>query len=108
SRAPQIIALLAYAAVTAREGDWPRFPGFFRDFEQYLIRIELERHPSVIAAWFDAGGTGEASARLSARAFAAVAVGGAEGAKRLAALLPQLQRELSSEELLLVATVPNE
>jgi len=33
---------------------------------------------------------------------------GTEGAKRLAALLPRFQRGLTSEELLLVATVANE
>src|SRR5439155_20004088 len=106
--APKIVALLLNAAVNAGEDDWPEFPNFFRDFERYLIRMELEKHPSLVTAWWDAGGAVETPGLLPARAFAAVAVGGTEGARRLAALLPQLRRGLTSEELLLVASVPNE
>src|SRR5205823_12697865 len=55
ARAPEIVALLANAAANAPEGDWPKFPDFFRDFDRYLIRLEFERHSDLVTAWLDSG-----------------------------------------------------
>ncbi|PYK97136.1 MAG: hypothetical protein DME19_17275, partial [Verrucomicrobia bacterium] len=63
--------------------------------------------PTSVAAWLDTDEAGKTPALLSARAFAAVAMGGIEGAKRLVALLPRMQRGLSNEELLVIASAPN-
>jgi putative heme-binding domain-containing protein len=101
--APKVVALLAHAATTARAGDWPRFPNFFRDFERYLIRRELENHPPLVSQFLSSR-----SVSAEPQAFAALALGGTNGANRLAAALSKLQRAPTSEELLLVASAPNE
>src|SRR6266404_3930398 len=136
ARATVLAGLLANAAANASEGDWPRFPNFFRDFEHYLIRIELEKHPQLVTAWLDSGARGAGvpptkagesgagvppaqrgvspakvpvtSASPPARAFAALALGGAEGARRLALLMPELGRGPTAEELVLIASAPND
>jgi putative heme-binding domain-containing protein len=120
ARAPEVVALLASAAANAFAGDWPRFPDFFRDFERYLVRREFERRPALVGAWLDGdarvppvktGVRPEKAARLAAapsvRAFAALAIGGPEGARRLAAIIPGLGRSPGAEELLLIASSPN-
>ena len=56
--------------------------------ERYLVRQALEKQPGLLGRWL----TGEATrpiAPLESRAFAALALGGAEGARHLAALLPR-------------------
>jgi len=116
-RAQELVGFLANAAVNAPEGDWPRFPNFFRDFERYLVRIELEKHPQTVTAWLDNGARGAGvspakvhvtAASLPDRAFAALALGGAEGARRLALLMPGLGRDPTAEELVLIASAPND
>jgi putative membrane-bound dehydrogenase-like protein len=107
ARAPEIVTLLAGAGANAEAGDWAQAPNFFRDFERYLSRIALEKKPQLVVHWFDSGAGGSA-VPLEARAFAALAIGGQEGAKRLVRLLPELSRSLTSEELLLIASVPDE
>ena len=106
--ATEVVSILARAATQSPLEPDRKWRGYFDSFEAYLARLALEKHPMAVAAWLDRDEAGETPALLSARAFAAVAMAGSEGAKRLAALLPRFQRGLTSEELLLVATVPNE
>ena len=104
----EVISILAQAATQPLAEPDPKWRGYFDSFESCLARSALEKHPSAVAAWLDKDDAGETPALLSARAFAAVAMGGIEGAKRLAALLPRMQRGLSNEELLVIASAPNE
>src|SRR5205809_3104534 len=67
--------------------------------------MNLEDKPAALAAWFAANDdalNGDQPARL---AFAALALGGAEGARKLAQCL---QGDPTSEELLLIASAPND
>ncbi|PYM15652.1 MAG: hypothetical protein DME18_03760 [Verrucomicrobia bacterium] len=106
--ATEMISILAQAATQPPAEPDPKWRGYFDSFESYLARSALEKHPSAVAAWLDKDDAGETPALLSARAFAAVAIGGIEAAKRLAPLLPRMQRGLSNEELLVIASAPNE
>jgi putative heme-binding domain-containing protein len=96
-----VIVLLDVATHPPATGG-PRFQPYFGAFETYLVRRALERRPDVLTSWLDT----DVSAPLEARALGCVTLGGVKGAKRLAALLPQLRRGLSTEELLLIASVP--
>jgi len=96
---------LVDAGATARAGDWPKAPQYFREFERYLVRSTLERHRDALAALLVRVGDDLAP---ESRAFAALSLGGIDGARQLAAALPSLGRALATEELLLVAAVPNE
>ncbi|PYJ85169.1 MAG: hypothetical protein DME22_10130 [Verrucomicrobia bacterium] len=106
--ATEVASILARAVTRSPMEPDPKWRGYFDSFESYLARLALEKRPSAAAAWLDENEAGEPRAQLPARAFAAVAMAGTQGAKRLAALLPRFQRGLTSEELLLLATVPNE
>jgi len=103
--APAANALLD-AATQSLPSNWSRSPNYFRDFERYLVRVALERHKPVVARLLNAA----AAPKLSdeARALGSVILGGQEGAGQLARVLPKLQRPLSIEELLLIASVPAE
>ncbi len=96
---------LLYTATTAPAGDWSKAPRYFRDFERYLVRVILERHPASLTRLLDRT---DSVLTAEARAFGAVSLGGVEGARRLARALPSLERALTVEELLLVAAVPGE
>ncbi|HXT41694.1 MAG TPA: LamG-like jellyroll fold domain-containing protein, partial [Candidatus Angelobacter sp.] len=103
----QVVTQLLRAAVRMPPPQDAKWSPYFESYERYLVRLALEKNPSAVSVWFDA--RADTSNDLAARrAFAAVAMGGIEGAKRLAALLPQLKRGLSTEELLLVASVPTD
>jgi putative membrane-bound dehydrogenase-like protein len=72
-----------------------------RDFERYLARAAMEAHPQVLAAFLDS-----AAARfvpLENRLLAWLALGGKEGAIRLAEGLSELKRQPSAEEFTLLA-----
>ncbi|MEI6343493.1 MAG: PVC-type heme-binding CxxCH protein [Verrucomicrobiota bacterium] len=96
-----LCALLA-AATEARPSDWSKNPAYFRDFETYLVRVILERHRPMLAAVKPAM-TGPEGVAL-----AALVLGGPEGARTLASVLPSLKRPLATDELLLVASVSND
>ena len=70
--------------------------GYEREFERYLIRAALERHPGELAAFLDSP-AGEAQP-LEHRLFSALALPPAEGATRIAAVLPRLVRVPTDEE----------
>ena len=104
----EIIALLAQVAPSPPAESNKQWRTYFDLFEAYLARAALEKQPKAVADWLDVAEAGETAAPLSARAFAAVALGGPECARRLAALLPELGRSPTSEELLLIASAPDD
>lgn len=77
-----------------------------REFERFLVRMFLERHPDVVAKFLDS----EAAAKLpvEARVLASLALEPKTSASRVAKLLPQLDRALNDEELLRLAQFPAE
>jgi putative membrane-bound dehydrogenase-like protein len=77
-----------------------------RDFERYLVRMLLERHPVFVAAFLDT----EPARALPAegRLLAALALEPKASAARVAALLPSLSRSPGQEELLRLAQFPEE
>jgi len=77
-----------------------------REFERFLVRMFLERHPDVVAKFLDS----EAAAKLpvEARVLASLALEPKASASRVAKLLPQLDRAPNDEELLRLAQFPTE
>ncbi|HMO64609.1 MAG TPA: c-type cytochrome, partial [Verrucomicrobiota bacterium] len=86
-----------------------RIPRSFHDeFETYLVRAALERHPERVRAWLDDPRTGMTISvmygTLRLQAIGCLALGGVEGGRRLAQMAHGLQRPLTTEELVLVAS----
>jgi putative membrane-bound dehydrogenase-like protein len=77
-----------------------------REFERFLVRMFLERHPDLTATFLDS----EAAAKLpvEARVLASLALDPKTSASRVAKLLPQLDRAPNDEELLRLAQFPTE
>ncbi|MBB5037385.1 DUF7133 domain-containing protein [Prosthecobacter dejongeii] len=77
-----------------------------REFERFLVRMFLERHPEAVAKFLDS----ETAAALpvEARVLAALALDPKTSATRVAKLLPQLDRAPNDEELLRLAQFPEE
>lgn len=77
-----------------------------REFERFLVRMFLERHPDIVAKFLDS----EAAAKLpvEARVLASLALEPKASASRVAKLLPQLDRAPNDEELLRLAQFPAE
>lgn len=77
-----------------------------REFERFLVRMFLERHPNVVAKFLDS----DAAAKLpiEARVLASLALEPKTSASRVATLLPQLNRAPNDEELLRLAQFPEE
>ncbi|MDP0492399.1 MAG: DUF1080 domain-containing protein [Verrucomicrobiota bacterium JB023] len=82
----------------------PAEDAYDREFERYLIRLFLEKHPGEVATFLDS----EASQSLPAegRILASLALPPKESAARVAAILPELDRAPDSEELLRLAEFP--
>ena len=77
-----------------------------REFERFLVRMFLERHPDVVAKFLD---TDEAAKLpVEARVLASLALEPKASASRVAKLLPQLDRAPNDEELLRLAQFPEE
>jgi putative membrane-bound dehydrogenase-like protein len=76
-------------------------PAAEREFERELARRSLERASPHLAAWLSSEAADEVSPE--GLALAALAVGGPQGAKRLAGIVDRLKREPIDEELLLLA-----
>ena len=96
---------LLLAGGSSPAGDWSKAPGYYRAFERYLIRVALENHPSLVSRVWDAQ---SASLSTEAKVLGALVLAGNDGARRMARLIPDLGRPLSTEELLLVASAASE
>jgi len=77
-----------------------------REFERFLVRMFLERHPDVVAKFLDS----EAATKLPVEALvlASLALEPKASASRVAKLLPKLDRAPNEEELLRLAQFPSE
>jgi putative membrane-bound dehydrogenase-like protein len=104
--------ILVSVGTSPRASDWPKAPNFFGDFERYLIRRSLEKHPTDVVPIFTRPEIRRHTPEH--RVFAALCVGGSAGAGSLADLfLPEtirgvttrrLDRVPTTEELLLIAS----
>ncbi len=115
-RSATISALLAFAKPSLPNGPTiqssrgtkqiPVREAYDREFERFLVRMFLERHPDVVAKFLDS----EAAAKLpvEARVLASLALEPKASASRVAKLLPQLDRAPNDEELLRLAQFPAE
>ncbi len=102
------LGLLIHLGKAALEGDWMRLQqggvvakvgaAHHRDFERYLVRSALERHPVELARLL--GDPKAESWPLDNRLLAALALKPSESVAHLAKLLPRLQRDPNEEELL--------
>ncbi len=77
-----------------------------REFERFLVRMFLERHPDVVAKFLDTPDA--AKLPVEARVLASLALEPKASASRVAKLLPQLDRAPNDEELLRLAQFPEE
>ena len=77
-----------------------------REFERYLVRMFLERHPEAVAKFLDS----DDAKKLPTEALllASLALEPKSSAARVAKLLPQLQRPPGQEEVLRLAQFPDE
>ena len=75
-----------------------------REFERYLVRLLLERHPAAVERFLDSE-PGQALS-VEARIFAALCIEPKRSVRRIANLLHRLQRPIGSEELLRLAMFP--
>jgi putative heme-binding domain-containing protein len=93
-------------ASTRGGGQIPVGPAYEREFERFLVRMFLERHPDITAKFLD----GEEAANLPTEALvlASLALEPKASASRVARLLPKLDREPNDEELLRLAEFPEE
>jgi len=103
----QLVARLMRGAIGMPASPPALWQNYHDSFDRYLIRLAVEKHRPETLQWLEEDTVTRAGVP-ERRAFAAVAVGGGEGATRLAAILPTLGRPLSGEELLLVASIPDE
>src|SRR5262245_56282599 len=94
----RIVGLLLDVAVRMPDMG-PKWPEYFAAFERYLVRMNLEGKPRAMAGWFAANESRLNAHPAASHAFAALALGGAEGARRLAQVLGG---NPGSEELLLL------
>ena len=77
-----------------------------REFERYLVRMFLERHPDAVAKFLDSDAAKPLP--VEARLLASLALEPKASAARVAKLLPQLQRAPGQEEVLRLAQFPDE
>lgn len=105
--AADIVGALAQATLDqpAVESKWG---GYFARFEAYLARRVIESHADAAAAWLDQAGRLEGQGNVAQTAFVCLAMGNAEGARRLARVAAKLPRPLIAEEVLLLATSPDD
>ena len=73
---------------------------YYREFERFLVRMYLERHPAELAAALRGTAAGFSAEQ---RLFATLALEPKAGAEVLASVLPTLERAPTSEELLSLA-----
>jgi hypothetical protein len=93
-----VAARLGAAPLGATAGEWERYE---REFERYLARWAMERHPDATRALL-ATPAGRALP-VENRVLATLALGGREAAAGLAALTGELARPLATEEVRVLA-----
>lgn len=77
-----------------------------REFERFLVRLFLERHPDLTAEFLDSDAA--QALPVEALVLASLALEPKTSASRIAKLLPRLERAPNDEELLRLAQFPNE
>ncbi len=77
-----------------------------REFERYLVRMFLEKHPEAVAKFLDSDDAKKLP--VEARLLASLALEPKASATRVAALLPLLTRAPGQEEVLRLAQFPGE
>ena len=77
-----------------------------REFERYLVRMFLEKHPEAVAKFLDSDDAKKLP--IEARLLASLALEPKASATRVAALLPLLTRAPGQEEVLRLAQFPGE
>jgi putative heme-binding domain-containing protein len=102
---PLLVGHLIKAAVRMPDVPHDKWSEYFAAFERYLIRSNLEAKPRALAAWFAANDGGLNGDQPARHAFAALALGGVEGARTLAQFL---QGDPTPDELLLLASAPDD
>jgi putative heme-binding domain-containing protein len=103
----QMVTELMRASVRLPGSSPAQWRNYFDAFERYLIHKSLEKHSTEVSVWLASYKDSENDLQ-SRRAFAALVLGGADGASRLAEILTLLGRSPTAEELLLVASVSKE
>lgn len=83
----------------------PAKEAYEREFERFLVRFFLERHPNEVAAFLDSDAA--AGLSLEGRSLAALALPPKTSASLVAATLPKLDRAPNTEELLRLAQYPD-
>jgi putative heme-binding domain-containing protein len=97
---PETIAVIMSLGKDRLQGDpWTVYD---RDFERYMVRWALEKHPSLVAAFFETP-TGKAFP-VESRVLAALALAPPSAARRLVALAGELDRPFDQEEVRLLAS----
>ena len=86
---------------TIKTGD-----AYDREFERYVVRLQLEQHPELVTEFLDSART--AHWPVERLLVAALALQPKASAVRVAKLLPQLSRPPGDEELLRLAQFPDE
>jgi len=77
-----------------------------REFERFLVRMFLERHPDIVAKFLDSASATKLP--VESRVLASLALEPKSSASRVAKLLPELDRAPNDEELLRLAQFPAE
>ncbi|MGV3659140.1 MAG: PVC-type heme-binding CxxCH protein [Prosthecobacter sp.] len=77
-----------------------------REFERFLVRMFLEKHPDAVAKFLDSDEATKLP--VEARVLASLSLEPKTSAARVAKLLPQLDRAPNEEELLRLAQFPEE
>lgn len=87
-----------FAPATRNGKPQPVREAYEREFERYLVRLFLETQPQALAAWLDSPAAAELP--VENRLLASLALAPRASARRVAQLLPQLDRPPREEELL--------
>jgi putative heme-binding domain-containing protein len=90
-----------HSGKTIKTGD-----AYDREFERYLVRLSLEKHPVAVAAFLKSDSA--RSLPVENRLLASLALEPKDSTAEVAKLLPQLQRAPVDEELLRLAQNPDE
>jgi putative membrane-bound dehydrogenase-like protein len=79
-----------------------------REFERYLVRFFLEQHSRSLSEFLDSGAADSLPLSAESRSLACLALGGREGAVRLARSVERRNRALSDDELVLLGGFSSE